>query len=552
MKKGVPPEDGIIRKTWGDKLRICLAYPHAYGTGMSNLGFQTVYRLFNEHPHVLCERVFFPSPREKAGRPISIESGRPIRDFHILAFSVSFENDYPRVLKTISLAGIEISKEKRKEEDPLIIAGGIAVTLNPEPLADFIDLFLIGEGEVIIPSFLESCLAGYEAKLKKEELLEKIQREVPSAYAPALYRVEYKADGKIKEFTPVKRDLPVRVRRAWVNDLNAIPCEQVMVTREAELGSMYLVEVNRGCGRGCRFCAAGYVYRPVRFRGLASIMTSLDRGIEKTNRIGLLGTAVSDHPELVALCRYTVERGAEVAISSLRLDRLTDEVVDLLVKGGVKTVAMAPEAGSQRMRNIIHKGVEDSHIWEALNLLLEKDIENIRIYFMIGLPEEREEDIEALIELVKKIQNFSLQVNGRERKIKSTTLSINPFIPKPATPFQWEPLASGRYLKGQIRRIKSALRRISNLDVRVTSYRDSYLQALFSLGDRRVGQILKSYHQGMNWSQVFGLCVPHPDFWVHRRKEWGEMLPWDFIDHGVNRDFLKKEYASFRLSLNPR
>ncbi|MCX7982484.1 MAG: radical SAM protein [Syntrophales bacterium] len=548
MKKSVPLEDGIIRKVWGDKLRICLAYPNNYRIGMSNLGFQTVYRLFNDHPQVLCERIFLPSPKERVGKPISIESGRPVQDFHILAFSISFENDYLGVLKLLSWAGIEIEREKRMESAPLVIAGGVAVTLNPEPLAKFIDLFLIGEGEVMIPLFLETCLAGYEAGIKKKDLLEKIQRELPSAYVPAFYEVAYDSDGRIEEFRPLMEGVPEKIKRDWVKDIDSMPCEQVIITPEAELGNMYLVEVNRGCARGCRFCAAGYVYRPVRFRRGASITSCIRRGVEKTKRVGLLGTAVSDHPELLKFCQDIIERGGEVAIGSLRLDRLTTELVEMLVLGGVKTVAIAPEAGSQRMRNLINKQVEEYHIWEALSLLLEKGIENLRIYFMIGLPTEKEDDIDALIQLTKEVAAYSVKVNGREAKFRSITVSINPFIPKPVTPFQWEPLASGRYLQSQIKRIKNALARIPLLDIRATSYRESYIQALFSLGDRRVGEILKYRLQGMSWSQAFSLSKPHPNFWVHRRKELKENLPWDFIDHGVKKETLLKEY--FQISVD--
>lgn len=544
-----PEEEGVIRKPWGNKLTVCLAYPNGYETGMSNLGFQTVYRLFNEHPQVVCERMFLPD--RGSGPPRSIESGRPARDFHVLAFSLPFENDYPHVLELLSMSRLNTSVAERREQEPLIMAGGIAVTLNPEPLADFVDLFLLGEGEEIIPAFIEKYLAAYTSRDSKQELLITVQRCVPGAYVPALYEVKYASTGEIVAFQPRDRGFPERVVRGWVKDLDRYPCEQVITAPSAALGSMYLVEVNRGCSRGCRFCAAGYVYRPVRFRSKETLQRGVDRGVKKVGRIGLMGTAVSDHPHLTDLIRYTVTHGGEVAVSSLRLDRLTEEMISLLVLGGVKTVALAPEAGSQRLRDVIKKGITEEYIIRAFSLLLEAGIEHFRLYTMVGLPTEGESDITALIELIQKICAVTGSRQGVDKRARTITVSVNPFVPKPATPFQWEPMAMGRYITRQIKRIKTVLGQRATVKVRAESFRQSYLQALFSLGDRRVGSLLARHHAGDDWVTIFRRAEIHPDFWVHRRKDGEELLPWDFIDHGMAKEILIREYRAVGGQSNP-
>jgi len=373
----------------------------------------------------------------------------------VVAFSLAFENDYPYVLDLLALSGIPIWSAERQSRDPLIMAGGIAVTLNPEPLADFVDLFLIGEGEEAIPSLLESYLAVNAGHSMKEEILAQIQRSVTGAYVPSFYHVTYEKTGEIAAIMPRESGLPPRINRLWVKDLDHHPCEQVIITPHSTLGSMYLVEVNRGCGRGCRFCAAGFAYRPVRFRSPESIKQSIARGAEQVGRVGLMGTAVSDHPAIIDLLRYTIDLKGKVAISSLRLDRLTEELVTLLVAGGLKTVALAPETGSARLREVIRKGITDVHVKEAVQMLLLGGIEQFRLYAMIGLPTEEDEDIAALIELITKVAETRVEGKGGRRGPRTVTVSINPFVPKATTPFQWEPMARSRYLKNSWPRLEA-------------------------------------------------------------------------------------------------
>lgn len=540
-------EEGWSRKVWVDSLTVCLAYPNLYRTGMSNLGFQAVYAFINRHPSSLCERVFLPEPGDEAlhadGAPlISIESQRPLADFDIIAFSLSFENDYPQVLRMLEMAGIPVETKARGERDPLIIGGGIAVTLNPEPLADFFDLFLLGEAEAVLPGFLHLA-ASLRRDLPREALLARIQKEITGAYVPRFYRITAGEEGRITAREPIDPAYPRRIVRPWAADLNTFPTEQGIITEGTELGGMYLTEVSRGCGRGCRYCAAGFVCRPVRFRKASALEPSFRRGLEKGKTIGLLGTAVSDHPALLTLCRSVLDRGGKVAIGSLRIDRISGEMMAILKEAGVETLSLAPEAGSQRLRDVIHKGITEEQIFSAVEKLMEYDIVQVKLYFMVGLPTETEKDVEAIVRLVKEMERHARTTSAGKKGFRRLTLGINQFIPKAATPFQWHPLEDAAVVRRRVRQIKEGLR--SEKTVRITHDlpKWNYIQALLSLGDRQTGRLLLAVHRlGGNWARAFREVNLNTDFYVYRRKETDENLPWDFIDHGVSKTDLIESY----------
>ncbi|PIV02441.1 MAG: radical SAM protein [Syntrophobacterales bacterium CG03_land_8_20_14_0_80_58_14] len=540
-------EEGWSRKVWGETLSVCLAYPNLYRTGMSNLGFQAVYALINRHPASLCERVFLPEPGDEAlyadGAPlISIESQRPLADFDIIAFSLSFENDYPQVLRILEMAGIPVETTARGERDPLVIGGGIAVTLNPEPLADFFDLFLLGEGEVVLPGFLDLA-ASLRRDLPREAFLARIQKEVAGAYVPRFYQVTTGEDGRITAREPVNPAFPRRIVRPWAADLDAFPTEQGITTADTEFGGMFVTEVSRGCLRGCRFCAAGFVCRPARFRSAAVLLASFRRGLEKRKTIGLLGTAVSDHPALIPLCRSIIDAGGSLAVGSLRMDRFSAEMAALLKETGVETVALAPEAGSQRLRDVIRKGISEGDIFSAVEKLMDCDMVQARLYFMVGLPTETDEDMDAIVQLVKGMEHHARRYSKGRKGFRRLTLSINQFIPKPGTPFQWRPLTDTAVVKRRIRRITDALRGEKAVRVIHDVPKWNYIQALLSLGDRAVGRLLLAVHRlGGNWARAFREVNVNADFYVYRRKETDEILPWDFIDHGAEKTVLISEY----------
>ncbi|MCX7634797.1 MAG: radical SAM protein [Syntrophales bacterium] len=543
-------EDGYVKKTASGRLRVCLAYPNYYGTGMGNLGFHAVYQLFNAVPSVLCERVFLPYPGERrlfspGSLPLfSLETQKPMAAFDVVAFSLSFENDYPHLLDMLAMGRIPILRELRGEGAPLIVAGGIAVTMNPEPLSDFVDVFLFGEAEAVLPAFLDRLAEGRAAGLSKEALLIELQKTVTGLYAPGLYRPEYDDAGRIASFRPLYPDLPERIGKPWLPNLDSAPAERVIHSPDAAFGDMCLLEINRGCPRRCRFCAAGHLYHPPRFRRRAAVEAAVEKARPRYQRIGLVGTAASDHPELVPLCRSIIATGGEIAIGSLRVNRIDEELVGLLAAGGVETLALAPEAGSQRLRDLIRKGVDEEEIMTMGRVLLAAGISSVRLYFMVGLPTETDDDIAAIINLTERVSRLEGKSGGETRRFRRVLVSVNPFIPKAGTPMQWYPLADVRLTAKKIQRIQRAFGGSAVVEVKASPARESYLQALFSLGDRRVGHILLAAHQNRgNWPQTFKASPIDPDLFVYRTKDQEEILPWDFIDHGIPKTSLADEYG---------
>jgi len=542
-------ETGYVKKVWGAYNTVCLAYPNHYRTGMANLGFQTIYKIFNDLPSFLCERVFLPvsgnDARIVSGAAgiFSIENQKAINEFDILAFSISFENDYPNVLKMLDLAGIPLLAKDRSENHPLVIGGGIALTLNPEPPADFFDLFILGEAEEILPEFCRYFEEARRLGHDRRKLLTDLQKQVSNIYVPGLYEVKYCAESKIQSIAPRDAGLPEKIKIKHVKDINAFCTQEVISAPQTEMEDMFLVEVNRGCARSCRFCAASFVYRPVCFRSYEEITASVDHGLKRKKKIGLVGTAVSEHPDLTRICEYIIAKKARAGLGSLRIDQIDEKIVDLIKANGIETVAVAPEAGSQRMRDVLRKDITEVDILRAVELLAEKEIPNLRLYFMVGLPGEVEQDIDAIIELTGTIQHHILSKFEGKKKFRRITLSVNQFIPKPATPFQWCPLADVNAVGKKIKKIEHALKREKSIKVIHDVPKWNYVQALLSLGDRRVGEILLAVNRlEGNWAQALKEVNINADFYVYRQKQFDEVLPWDIIDLGVSKKALVGEY----------
>lgn len=552
-KRFAESEIGTIRKDRRGRIKVALVYPHRYYVGMSNLGFLTVYFLLNEIEHVVCERAFLSTEgaaEDKGQAPdriTTVESGQPISDFDIIAFSVSFENDYPNLLTILEKAGLPLLSKERENSHPLVIAGGVTCFLNPEPIAPFIDCFLIGEAEELLPRFFSVlCEMGLEKGFKtdeeKEACLRSVARHVPGAYVPAFYKDSHNADGILCSFEPVG-EVPNKIERVYVKDLSRVSTCSSVITPNTAFGRTFLIEVARGCPHGCRFCSTGYIYRPPRFRPLSLLEKCIEQGSSLTKKIGLVGTAVSDLPEIQKLGEYGVQRGNSISFSSFRANSLTPELISVLRQSKVKTAAIAPDAGSERMRKVINKGITEEDILHAAEALVEGGILNLKLYFMIGLPTETMDDVEAVAKLCKQIKKVFLKKSRPQKRIGKITVSINSFVPKPVTPFQWVAMEEARTLKVKVKKIKDGLKRVANVRVIANSQRWAYIQALFSRGDRKVAQILTLAHKnGGNWAKTFKESSLDSDLYIHRERSPDELLPWDFIDHGINKLFLAKEY----------
>ncbi len=532
---------------FGEKLSIALAYPHRYYTAMSNLGFQTVHRLFNEQPNTVCQRVFLPDPEDVAEyrrteTPLfSLESQQPVRSFDILAFSISYENDYPHLLQMMELARIPLRNQERTGADPLVMAGGATVLMNPEPLADFVDFFVIGEAEVIAGPLIQVLREGKVQGKPKEELLHELMT-IEGIYVPQFYSVTYRPEGTIESWIP-RETAPPRVKRVWLKNLNSSLTVSSFLTPNTELSGMFLLELSRGCHRRCRFCAGCYTYFPHRVRDGPRLQEMALRASGPGTKVGLVGAAISDYPDLLSLGREVLHSQRPLSFSSLRVDSLTPELADLISDSGQKTITLAPEAGSERMRRIIRKGFTEQEIIHAAEILTDRGIRSFRLYFMIGLPEEKTEDIKGIVDLTKKIRHHIRERSRGKKGAERILLSLNPFVPKPGTPFQWHPFEDVRNLNEKIKMVQRGLRQEKGVSVAADVPKWSYLQTLLSRGDRRVGRLLLAAHGlGGNWPQAYRSVDVNPDFYVYRKRAWEEVFPWDFIDHGINKELLWAEY----------
>ena len=544
-------ETGAVRKPWGGKITVCLIYPNTYYVGMSNLGFQTVYQDLNSADDVVCERAFLPEPEDlreyqQTQTPLfSLESQKPLSKFDILAFSISFENDFLNVLTLLDLSRIPLESLQRRGALPLVMGGGVAVFLNPEPLSDFFDLFVLGEAEETIPEFLDVYRNAMVKRsvIDKRELLRKLAG-VEGTYVPAFYQVTYAPDGRLESMRP-EAGLPARVKRRWVSHLDQFPTRSTLFTSETEFKDMTVVEVNRGCPRGCRFCGACFVYHPFRNRSLHLLESLSKESLSQETRIGLAGTAVSDYKDLLPLCQSIRNHQGGLSLSSLRIDTLTPELVRCLKESEVRQVAIAPEAGSERLRKVLKKGYSEDEILSAVRILVENGLQQMKCYFMIGLPSETDDDVKAILQLSKRIRHQLVSHPEAQKRRWRIVLSVNPFVPKPATPFQWCPLEDVAVLKKKLRTIQKGVQGERGMEMIHDLPKWAYVQALLSRGDRRVGSILVAAHQRKgDWGRALKGTSLNPDFFVYRRRDLDELFPWDFIDHGIPKEKLKQEYLA--------
>ena len=538
-------ETGYIRKPHGDRLRVALIFPNTYWVGMSNLGFQTVYSLFNAPDEIVCERVFLPPKQELAELMASktplltLESQTPVGDFDVVAFSVSFEWDYVNILTLLRLAGIPLYAAERSHHHPLVVIGGAVTFLNPEPLAPFADVIAAGEGEVLVPSLGRA----FRQATDRRDLLRLLTRE-RGFYVPAFYDPRYGSDGTIVGFSAVEANAPVPVHKAAVKTTDALdPPATRIFTPETEFGSRFLVEVVRGCANLCRFCWAGYNYLPVRPFPTDRILQLAEAARHHANRVGLVSIALCDHPEIERILNRLHEMGYLISPASLRLDDLTEPLVRVLRESGERSITIAPETGSDRLRKVVNKTVTNEEILDRADLIFASGIENLKLYYMIGLPTETDDDLVAIRDLTLKMRE-RMVVHARSRgQIGRIVGSVNPLVPKPGTAYQWMPMEDLGVIDRKIKRLRGLMAGVDNVYFNIKSERHSYYQALLSLGDRRVAPAIEvAERNGQNWRAALAETRVDADFYVFRDRSRDSVLPWDIIDGGMKASFFRSEY----------
>jgi radical SAM superfamily enzyme YgiQ (UPF0313 family) len=537
-------EIGFVRKPHANRLRVALAFPNTYYVGMSNLGFQTVYRLLNDQPDVVCERVFLPPKQELAAllqsgtRLVTLESQTPVKEFDVLAFSVSFEWDYTNVLTILRLADLPLRAADRDYRMPLVVIGGAVTFVNPEPLALFADVIAAGEGESLVPALVEAC-----GTPSRQEMLRRLAPQ-RGFYIPSFYDVEYAPDGSLGAFVPSPdTGAPATVRKAALKTTDACdPPATSIFTPDTEFGSRLLVEVVRGCANLCRFCWAGYNYLPVRAFPTERILDLAQRARPYANRAGLVSIALCDHPDIEHILRSLKAMGYSISPASLRLDDLTPTIVTLLKESGERTLTIAPETGSDRLRRVINKTVTNDEILHAAELIFSSGIENLKLYFMIGLPTEEDEDLVAIRDLTVQLRDLMIRHARSRGRIGRIVGSVNPLVPKPGTAYQWLPMAATPLIEQKMERLRALVSGMDNVYFSIKSERHSYYQALLSLGDRRLAPALELAERNAGqWRRAVAEAGVDGDFYIYRDRSRDAVLPWDIIDGGMKAAFFRTE-----------
>ena len=556
----------VIKNPEDVNIRFAFCFPDVYEVGMSHLGTRILYHTINERKDTYCERVFTPWPdmealmRENDIKLFSLETKTPLDKFDMLGFTLQYEMSYTNILNMLNMSGITIRASERGEDEPIIMAGG-PCAYNPEPLYDIVDFFEIGEGEEMMNDVLE-VYARHKAngKVNKKEFLREISK-IGGIYVPSLYDVTYNEDGTIKEFKPKYEDVPAKIKKRIVNDFDSVAFPDEMIVPYTEIvHDRVVLETARGCTNGCRFCQAGMIYRPVREKTTNTLLEQARKALKATgyNEVSLASLSICDYSNIQNLISSLIleHEGDKVGIAlpSIRVDAFSVDLIKEIQKVRKTGLTFAPEAGSQRMRDIINKGLTEERILEAAKSAFESGWSTIKLYFILGLPYETTEDAAGIGELAEKMADvyFGIPKNVRNKGLK-ITVSTSILVPKPFTPFQWAPMARPEIVDERIKAVRGAIKSRSI----VYNYHEqetSFMEAVFARGDRRTCDVLiKAFEKGAKfdglseyfnmdiWNEAMSECNLDPDFYVYRDRSYEEILPWDFIDIGVNRKYLERE-----------
>jgi radical SAM family uncharacterized protein len=542
--------------------RVALCFPDTYSVGMSHVGLKILYEILNAREGVAAERCFVPWPdmeRELRARDLplyGLESFTPLADFDAIGFSLQYELAASNVLTVLDLAGLPVRSAERGEDAPLVIAGG-PCAYNPEPLADFVDLFLIGEAEESLPELVAKIRAA-RGRASRRELLLECARSLPGAYAPSLYEVSYESDGRVAAVTPAADGVPELVERRIVADLDAAPAPVRPVVPFVEtVHDRLAVEIMRGCAHGCRFCQAGGTYRPLRTRSVEKILEAVEKGLAATgyDEVGLLSLSSSDYPHLPELVRKLHARhgkaGVSVSLPSLRVNEELARVPELVSAVRKGAITVAPEAGTERLRRVINKCITDEQLFAGLAAAFEAGWNRVKLYFISGLPTETDEDLAAAAGIIGRAAAAARKNARRGGKINA---SVSNFVPKPGTPFQWEPMCSAEDFARRHRVLRSALRSRRGVKLKFHDVGPSMLEGVMARGDRRLGAVIeRAWRAGARldawsehfredlWQEALAAEKLDPDFYTSRPRGLDEVLPWDHISQGTSRDFLAAE-----------
>lgn len=526
--------------------KFALVYPSTYELGMSSLGVQVIYAILNSRTDTACERVFVPESQHlrqlvKQKSPLfSFETQTALNRFDIVGFSVSFESDYVNIPRTLELANIPPLAEDRTEWDPLIIAGGINIAYNPEPIADFVDVFVVGEAELVVHQLMAHFDEWRQRRAPKRELLE-VLATVPGLYVPSFYEVTYQDDGTIEAVSP-KSGVSPQIRAGAVPKLDDVETCTHIHTPHTEFSNAHLIEIVRGCGRQCRFCVADYARRWPRHRSVESTLALAERARGITDRIGLVGASISDHPHIDEIASGLVARGFRISCASLRAETVRAPLLDALADSEQGTITIAPEVATEELQKVVNKAIPRERLYHVFEEALKRDILNLRLYFLIGVPQETPADVEAIVEMAKEMRTILLPHAKRTGRMARISFTISPMVPKPHTPFQWVAMEPPKTIARKLDFLKREINALGSIKVGSASARLAHQEAVFARGDRRLGKVILELARGTSWNQAFRQYGLSPHFYATRERPLHEVNPWDHLDLNVKPQFLQLEF----------